>query len=316
MTSPDDLSYREPKRARALVVLAVLFSAGVLSACQSSPSDEDLASDPISVDDLVKPEAADPDTIVLAERAIKEGRLDDAEVLLERVLFTYPDDPRGLLAAGELRLAQGKATEALPIFGKLLDDPKFKADANQGYGISLLLIGDEDLAANHLREAVAADANLWRAWNALGAYYDDKEDWLESSSCYRRALEIEPQKAYVQNNYGFSLFMQDRLDEAIDALQIAFRLDPASEQIKTNLRLAYARKGQYLRALSGTNENEKARNLNNVGYIALLRGDYDQAEVFFLRAMEADVRYNETAARNLDYLRTLRELETSAEALN
>ena len=313
MTSPDDLSSREPRQARTLAVLALLFSVGFLSGCATDPAEKDLAAESISVDDLVKPEPADPDTILLAERAIKEGRYDDAEVLLERVLYTYPDDPRGLLAAAELRLAQGDAPEAMPIFAKVLEDPTLKAQADQGYGITLLLIGDADLAANHLREAVAADPTLWRAWNALGAYYDDKEDWAKASESYRHALEIEPKKAYVQNNYGFSLFMQDRLDESIEALQTAFRLDPDSDQIKTNLRLAYARKGQYVRALSGTNENEKARNLNNVGYIALLRGDYDQAEAYFLRAMEADVRYNETAARNLDYLNTLRELEASAQ---
>lgn len=313
MTSPDDLSLREPKRARALVALALLFSVSLLSACASAPSEEEIELDEASIEDLVQPEAADPDTILLAERAIREGRYDDAALLLERVLHTYPDDPRGILAVGELQLAKGHPTEALPIFARILQDPDYMEKANQGYGICLLLIGDEDLAAKHLREAVEADPQLWRSWGALGAYYDGKEEWVEAAASYQRALELKPDNANVLNNYGFSLFMQDRLDEAIDSLQTAFRLDPSSEQIKTNLRLAYARKGQYVRALSGSKENEKATNLNNVGYMALLRGDYDEAEVYFIQAMEADPRYNETAALNLDYLRTLRDLEASAE---
>jgi Flp pilus assembly protein TadD len=51
-----------------------------------------------------------------------------------------------------------------------------------------------------------------------------------------------------------------------------------------------------------------ARILNNIGFIAVMRGDYDNAEAYLLRAMEADPRYNETAARNLTYLRQVREL--------
>ena len=313
MIFPDDLSIGGLKRVRFPFVLTLLLAGSVLTGCETAGEEAALEEQDISISSIVHPEDADPDTIVLAERALADGRFEDAERLIERVIYTYPDDTRGHLVAAELRLAQGNAPAAMPLFAKLLVDPEHAAEAEQGYGITLLLIGDEDLAASHLQEAVEKDPSLWRAWNALGAYYDSHEDWLEASESYQNALDIEPKQAYVQNNYGFSLFMQNRLDEAIHALQKAFRLDPNSELIKTNLRLAYARKGQYVRALSGTQENEKAQNLNNVGYIALLRGDYNEAESYFLRAMEADARFNEVAWQNLNYLRSLRALEASAE---
>jgi Flp pilus assembly protein TadD len=312
MIFPDDLAIGKPKRVRLPFVLALLLAGSVLAGCETASEEMVLEEQQdLSLTSIVHVEDADPDTIILAERALADERFEDAERLIERVLYTYPDDTRGHLIAAELRLAQGNAPAAMPMFAQLLVDPLHAAEAKQGYGITLLLIGDEDLAASHLQEAVEKDPSLWRAWNALGAYYDSREDWTAASISYKNALDIEPKQAYVQNNYGFSLFMQDRLDEAISALQKAFRLDPNSELIKTNLRLAYARKGQYVRALSGAQENEKARNLNNVGYIALLRGDYNEAESYFLRAMEADARFNEVAWQNLNYLKSLRALDAT-----
>ena len=91
-------------------------------------------------------------------------------------------------------------------------------------------------------------------------------------------------------------------------LEQALRHDPKSEIVKTNLRIAIAQRGQYRRAVSGSADDvELAKALNNVGYVALVRGDYDLAEAYFLRAMQADPTFNEVAWRNLNYLKTLRD---------
>ncbi len=74
-----------------------------------------------------------------------------------------------------------------------------------------------------------------------------------------------------------------------------------------NLRLALAWDGEYALALAGAEDGGLARALNNVGYVALLRGDQDNAESLFLRAIETDPAFNTIAARNFSYLRSLRE---------
>ena len=58
---------------------------------------------------------------------------------------------------------------------------------------------------------------------------------------------------------------------------------------------------------STSDDIDLAMALNNVGYIALLRGDYDHAEAYFTRAMEVDPTFNEIAWRNLKLLNNLRD---------
>ena len=148
----------------------------------------------------------------------------------------------------------------------------------------------------------------------MGAYHDAREEWAEAGESYRKAIAVVPDNSVVRNNLGFSLFMQGRLDEAISELIKAVRMDPEFALARTNLRLAYARKGRYLQALAGLTEDDLGEALNDVGYIALMRGDYENAEAYLLRAMEADPAFNERAWRNLNYLRSLRELHDEAAA--
>ena len=290
-------------------VFAALCLALLAAGCNQGFGDEN---PDLSPEDLVLlpediPAVAEPGTIILAEDALKEGRLEDAQILLERYIFTFPDDPRGRLALAELRLALGDTGGSLQAFRALLEFPEVEVDARQGYGIALMLIGDTDAALRELSAAVEADPTRWRAWNALGVYYDSQEQWALSDDAYRRALALQPEEPTILNNLGFSLLMQGRKEEAVRTLQDALRLDPTEDLTKTNLRIAYAHLGQYRRAVAGTaNDSEQARALNNAGYVALLLGDYQAAEAYFEQAMEADPTYNEVAARNLDFLNSIR----------
>ena len=90
-----------------LRVIAALGLAGaVLSGCQTTGMGEDESAEVEEQMPLIPPDtvqAAEPGTILLVERALDEGRLHDAQLLLERYVFTFPEDPRGKLAAAELR---------------------------------------------------------------------------------------------------------------------------------------------------------------------------------------------------------------------
>jgi Flp pilus assembly protein TadD len=298
-------------------VIAAFAVAGLaLAGCQTTGMGEE---DEASIEDempLLPPDsvpAAEPETILLVEKALDEGRIRDARVLLERFVFTFPEDPRGKLAAAELRLALGDTGGAMQVFRTLVDEPTVAADARQGFGITLILVGDTEVAFKELSAAVEQDPTRWRAWNALGAYYDAQDNWEKAEDAYRRALAVRPNEAMILNNLGFSLLMQDKADDALRPLQEAMRLDPESPLIKTNVRLALARKGEYRRAGGGSgSDTELAQALNNVGYIALMEGDYVLAEAYFLRAMEADPTFNKVAWRNLNYLKSLRELGDEA----
>lgn len=256
------------------------------------------------------PEAAkvSPEAIELVNKALAEDRLKDAERLTDRILLTDPGNLEARLLRGETLLAKGKTNQAMAIFSGLQDLPEVSARARQGLGISMLLTGTPEPAVGHLKAAVEADPTLWRAWNALGSYHDSQESWAEAVEAYDMALAEHPNDAMILNNRGFSYFMQGRLDEAIADMQQALRLDPEMERAQFNLRLAHAWDGQYVRAMTGVRDEDLPRVLNNIGYVAMMRGDLENAEAYLMRAMEADPTFNQTAWQNLARLRHMREL--------
>ncbi len=286
-----------PRRVAIAAALAV-----ALVGCETAPEE----SPELSIAPVVAPAA--PGTVELAERAFVEHRYGDAKRLLDRVLIADPENPRARLIMAELFLASGASKEAAEAFRQLLERPEVKTRALQGHGISLMLVGDRKNGFTSLREAVKGDPTLWRAWNALGYYYDSQHDWAAAAESYGSALEGNPDSALIFHNRGFSMLMQERLDEAIADLDRALKIDPDFEVAEENMRLALAWSGRYIQAMSGASKQDMARVLNNIGFVAIMRGDYDNAESYLLRAMEIDPSYNDVASRNLAYLKQVREL--------
>ena len=292
-------------RVRALGFVAVAAAALVaLAGCETLSLDQkepEVATLPVI-------EPAAPGTLRLAERALSESRHEDARRLIERVLLAEPENWEARLLLAELHLASGDPRRAEPVFESLIDKADVGGRALQGHGIAVTLQGDLDRGVESLQRAVAQDSGLWRAWNALGYHHDSNQDWAAAADSYGKALEGNPDSVLIYNNRGFSMLMQRRLTEAVADFNRALRMDPEFEIARENLRLALAWQGKYVHAMAGTSDRDMARILNNIGFIALMRGDYGNAEAYLLRAMEADPRYNETAARNLTYLKQVREL--------
>ncbi len=295
------------RAAASVAVAATLLVA--LAGCEFLSQDQmqpEVAALPV-----IQPAA--PGTLALAERALSEDRHQDAGRLIDRVLLAEPENGEARLLLAELHLATGDSGAAAPVFESLIDNAELGARALQGHGIALTLQGDLDRGLENLQRAVAQDSGLWRAWNALGFHHDSNQDWAAAGDSYSKALEGNPDSALIYNNRGFSLLMQRRLEEAVSDLNRALRMDPKLDIARENLRLTLAWQGKYVRAMAGASNRDMPRVLNNVGFIALMRGDYGNAEAYLLRAMEADPRYNETAARNLSYLRQVQE-QAKAEA--
>ena len=305
MATPARVFHKPAWRGRAGVRVAAVAALLVplLAGCETVFEEES----ELSVAPIIAPAA--PETLVLAQRALAEQRYGDANKLRERVLIADPQNLEARLLGAELSLATGAPKQAAEIFESLIASPEVAAPALQGHGISLMLLGARNRGVESLRQAVELDPTLWRAWNALGYYYDYERDWAAAAESYSRALEGNPNSAFIFNNRGFSMLMQKRLDEAIEDLNLALKIEPDFEVAQENLRLALAWSGRYIHAMSGTADRDMARVLNNIGFIAVLRGDYKNAEAYLLRAMEVDPSYNDVASRNLKYLEQVRELD-------
>jgi Flp pilus assembly protein TadD len=251
--------------------------------------------------------ALDPRTTEWAEKALAQDRLGDARKLVDRVLAVEPANARARLVGAELHLAQGQTEAAAAEFEALSGDAETGARALQGLGIALIRMGETPRARTVLKQAVELDPKLWRAWNGLGYLLDLQKDTAGAERAYGQAIAVNERSAVLYNNRGFSRLMQRKADAAVEDFRRALQIDPQQELAKANLRLALAWQGHYAHAAAGTSGADNGRTLNNVGYVALMRGDLDAAERYLAKALTADAGYNSAAARNLAYLKTLRE---------
>lgn len=251
------------------------------------------------------------DVAALLERgdaALAEGLADPARGHYQIVLRHDVDNPHARLGLAEVNLMQGNVAPAREMFAALVEHPELGPRAHQGLGLTHLQEGHPSRAQAPLTAAVEADPSLWRAWNGLGVVHDRARRWDEAAAAYARALDTAPPEsaAAVHNNRGFSLLLQGRPDDAVAHLGEALRARRGDELTRTNLRLALAWQGRYAQAVAGARPTERAAVLNDVGYVALLRGDLTEAESLLTRALEASPSHFDPAFQNLEHLRAVR----------
>jgi len=71
---------------------------------------------------------------------------------------------------------------------------------------------------------------------------------------------------------------------------------------------AGAWQGKYAEALTDVSRVDAPVTLNNVGYIAMQRGDLGHAEAYFAQAMQLSPAFYDKADRNLNFLHDMKKL--------
>ncbi len=251
----------------------------------------------------------DPATVEEIKQDIENERLAMADAKLSRLLRDQPDNYEAAFLHGEVLLKLHRDEEAMARFTLAGQSAELRAEALQGLGLALLRVaGPHEAARVNLDEATSLDPTLWRSHNALGQIYDSDKMWAEAREAYAKAIDLRPNSAMLYNNLGMSFLLQRRFDDSIDTFRQALKLDPALSVVRSNLRMAYALQGKYVNALAGVPDVDLPDALNNVGYAAMLRGDFDAAEAYLTRALELSPAYHRRAASNLKRLEEMRVL--------
>ena len=88
-------------------------------------------------------------------------------------------------------------------------------------------------ALDHLKQSIAADPNLFEAYNLRGLIYMRLGDIPIAEESFRRALSLNPKAASVQHNYGWLLCQQARLTEAVQLFGSALANPNYGDRAKT-----------------------------------------------------------------------------------
>jgi tetratricopeptide (TPR) repeat protein len=193
---------------------------------------------------------------------------------------------------------------AVDAFLRVIELEPTQIDAIEGVGLESLALGDTMAAREYLTRALRADPQRWRAHNALGTLDDEAGDHASAIAHYEAALVIYPESPAVLNNLGYSRYLLKDFDQAARDLYTVTQLDPDYDRAWANLALVYAHKGWYADAVDTLAKvADEPAAFNDVGYIALERGDLEVAAELLAEAIRLSPVYFQTAQKNLEVVR-------------
>ena len=172
--------------------------------------------------------------------------------------------------------------------------------------IGLLYVGlaQPEAAIEQLTRATEIDPKRWRSFNALGVLADMDKRYPEAVLLYKQALIGNPNSAMLMNNIGYSHYLAGDLQGATNWFDAAIQAEPSYEPAVRNLGLLYARQGWYAEAVTTFKRvADDPEAYNDVGYLAMRNGDYDEASKLLADAIRLSPVYYEIAYENLERVR-------------
>lgn len=205
-------------------------------------------------------------------------------------------------ALGLLALSMSRFSQARAYLEPLLRDNPDDLDLRENLAITLLKQHEIKQAESQFLTIHTLAPERPLTLNYLGVISDLQGDYAAASDYYQKALSLQPNNAMFNNNYGYSRLMLGDFTAAEHWFSQALGQNPdQTDRITNNLAIAFARQRQYEKAitlLSATGDDPSV--LNNIGYVALLNGDYRSAIAYLERAIELSPSYYARAAANLE----------------
>ena len=290
------------RHALLLLSLAVLTGCATTATVEESAvaASELYAGEPVALHATEMPVTSAGEARARARDALAERDVDLALYLFVQAVNLDPEDQESLYAIGAIHAERGNNELATRAFARILDLDPAHALANQDLGLALFDARDFVAAEAYLLKAVELNPALWRAHNTLGILADRNEQYDRAISFYSSALQTQPMIASIRNNRGYSSYLSGDLAAAKQDLLVALDIDSEYDRAWRNLGLVFAREQDYERALSAmTRAIPRHVALNDIGYVAMLDGNYNEAHEFFERAMVESPRHYQTAQDNL-----------------
>ena len=236
------------------------------------------------------------------------GQLGDAERLYGEVIDADPGNPDALNLRGVLAQHMGQNDVAEDFIRRALAvNPRF-ADAHYNLGIALQGQGRLDDAVSAYRESLRLSSDSPDAYHNLGNCLHELGRLDEAIECQRQAIAIAPRDPNTHNSLGVALYDAGALDDAIAAYDRAIALDadyaPAHGN-KAGVLLAKGMAEEAVRAFRRAAELRHGHGKRSAGieWIPRHRIHHDAEQVRYLKTR------NLLAADYEGYARALCELD-------
>jgi tetratricopeptide (TPR) repeat protein len=176
---------------------------------------------------------------------MREKRYDEAAARLSSLKDKHPkQELRLVLLQAELYNKQKQYQQAFDVLTKaLLEKPEQKdllyTRALIAERLNMVDVAEGDL--KYILEKYPDDANTL---NALGYTLIDRTDRYDEAAVYlQKAIELKPNEPVIQDSYGWLMFKQGKLEEAVEYLSKAYEVFQG-EEIAVHLIQVYWKIGE------------------------------------------------------------------------
>ncbi len=211
---------------------------------------------------------------------------------------TRIDFQRGLAAS----LVRAKrATEALPVYKKILEHENSVNDDRVNYADALIRTNNWKVAKAELNK-IPPTVETFKRYRLEAMVADSNKQWKKSDSFYETAVGLTTQPANVLNNWGYSKLTRGDYKAAEDLFLEAISYNTRLFTAKNNLVLARGSQRNYKLPLIRMTQVERAQLLYTLGLTAIKKGDKAVGRGLIETAIETHPSHFEVAVRSLEAL--------------
>ncbi len=155
--------------------------------------------------------------------------------------------------------------------------------------------GQTTVALDELKQSINADGSLFEAHNLRGLIYMRLNDFPLAEESFRRALQLNPQAASVQHNYGWLLCQNGRMQDSYAQFQGAIANPNYADKSKSWMAMGVCQvkagaRNEAIQSLTRANELDPANPVAgyNLALLLMQRGDLQKAQFQIRRINNSD----------------------------
>jgi Flp pilus assembly protein TadD len=219
-----------------------------------------------------------------------------------------PKSMVALVGVGRAFYEQGQLSRARALFKNVLKEDPENVPALLYLGKIRRKQGDFEASVKVLSKAMGKSKHNTVVMTELANVYEDMGKPNLAEPMYKQVVKNKPDLGNAYNNLGYNYILQGKYSRAIDTLMHAYNIDQGDKTIQCNLAAAYALNGDEDRSLLiFKSAVGNAAAYNNVGYLLMVKGDYNSAEKYLVQALQLNPMLYVKADANLSRLKGIKD---------